>query len=139
MKKKIDFSYGRRLICHTFKEKWQQKESLIVNGRGVDEKNFPSLLKITHYYYKKNVPSIVGLPLSKTEEQGTNYYIQTNVQYDIFIVLFLICLQNKRRALLSHLKLTYEIYTCPKMQNTAAHGKVLKNLRNYYVLKRNIL
>jgi hypothetical protein len=79
LKKKIDFSYGRRLICHTFKEKWQQKESLIVNGRGVDEKNFPSLLKITHYYYKKNVPSIVGLPLSKTEEQGTNYYIQTNV------------------------------------------------------------
>jgi hypothetical protein len=100
------------LICHTFKEKWQQKESLIVSGRGVGEKNFPSLLKITRYYYQINAPSIVGLPPSKTEEQGTNYYIQTNVQYGNFIVLFLICLQNKRRALLSHLKLKYEIYTC---------------------------
>jgi hypothetical protein len=46
-------------------------------------------------------PLLHGLPLSKIEEQRTNYYIQTNVQYDIFIVLFLICLQNKRRALYS--------------------------------------
>jgi hypothetical protein len=126
------------LICHTFNEKWQQKESLIVNGRS-KRKKFTLCVKNYSLLLQKNVPSIVGLPLSKTEEQGTNYYIQTNVQYDIFIVLFLICLQHKRRALLSHLKHTYEIYTCPKMQNTASHGKVLKSLRNYYALKRNIL
>jgi hypothetical protein len=115
------------LICHTFNEKWQQKESLIVNRRG-KRKTFTLSVKNYSLLLQKNVPSIVGLPLSKTEEQGTNYYIQTNVQYDIFIVLFLMCLQHKRRALLSHLKHTYEIYTCPKMQIPRLMEKFLKVL-----------
>ena len=89
-------------------------------------KNYSLLLQ--NYVIIKRCPlHCWSSSIYKTEEQGTNYYIQTNVQYDIFIVLFLICLQNKRRALLGHLKLTYEIYTCPKMQNTASHGKVLQS------------
>ena len=122
---KIDLSYLQREMA--------TKGIINCQREGGRRKKFSQSVKNYSLLLQKNVPSIVGLPLSKTEEQGTNYYIQTNVQYDIFIVLFLICLQNKRRALLSHLKLTYEIYTCPKMQNTAARAKVLKSLRNYYV------
>ena len=45
----------------------------------------------------------------------------------LFYCFVFVCQQNKPCALLNHIKLTCEIYTCLIMQIAVAHGKALKS------------